>query len=190
MTISVCWEKLAFPWTKKEKKYKAGEVNEPQQSGLLPDRLSSSLSLCFHTTSLLIGEVSVEEKMWFSPEYMCISSVSGVYEYFPFFINNDLLDVHVSCQCLDFPEIGFGHAQLSWITRTNGGRTKHSRYHFMRADFQVMETIFIASCLQGVEGTVHIGSCGKNEIISLDSQICDSLENVKVTGKRKKKGGR
>ncbi|KAK8647521.1 hypothetical protein V6N13_121256 [Hibiscus sabdariffa] len=56
----------------------------------------------------------------------------------------------------------------------------------MRADFQVMETIFIASCLQGVEGTVHIGSSGKNEIISLDSQICDSLENVKVTGKRKR----
>ncbi|KAK8479411.1 hypothetical protein V6N11_024485 [Hibiscus sabdariffa] len=113
-----------------------------------------------------------------SPEYMCISYVSGVYEYFPFLIYNDLLDVHVSCQCLDFPKIGFGHAQLSWITRTNGERTKHSRYHFMRVDFQ--------SCLQGVERTVHIGSCGKNEIISLDSQICDSLENVKVSGKRKR----
>ncbi|KAK9037923.1 hypothetical protein V6N11_022821 [Hibiscus sabdariffa] len=80
MTISVCWRKLAFPWTtEKEKKYKVGEVNEPQQSGLLPDRLSSSLSSCFQTTSLLIGEVSIEEKMWFSPEYMCISSVSGVH---------------------------------------------------------------------------------------------------------------
>ncbi|KAK8673120.1 hypothetical protein V6N13_111475 [Hibiscus sabdariffa] len=93
MTISVCWRKLAFPWTtEKEKKYKVGEVNEPQQSGLLPDRLSSSLSSCFQTTSLLIGEVSIEEKMWFSPEYMCISSVSGVYESFPFFINNDLFE--------------------------------------------------------------------------------------------------
>ncbi|KAK8614513.1 hypothetical protein V6N13_068313 [Hibiscus sabdariffa] len=137
MTILVCWRKLAFPWTtKKEKKYKVGEVIEPQQRGLLPDRLSSSLSSCFQTTPLLIGE------------------------------------------CLDFPKIGFGHAQLSWITRTNGERTKHSRYHFMRVDFQ--------SCLQGVERTVHIGSCGKNEIISLDSQICDSLENVKVSGKRKR----
>ncbi|KAK9020655.1 hypothetical protein V6N11_010672 [Hibiscus sabdariffa] len=73
MTISERWRKLAIPRTMvKENKYKEGELNLPQQSGLLSDWLPSSLSLCFQTTPLTIGEATVGEKMWFSPECICL----------------------------------------------------------------------------------------------------------------------
>ncbi|KAK8686548.1 hypothetical protein V6N13_125572 [Hibiscus sabdariffa] len=148
MTISDCWRKLVFLETMvKGKKYKEGEVNVFQQSRFLPDWLSSFLSSYFQTMSLPIGEVTVGEKMWFSPGHICLSLVSGVYESFPLFINNDLLVVHVSCQIFDFPEIVSDHAQLSQLTRTKGGMTNHSRYHFMRVNFLVREKIFFASFL-------------------------------------------
>ncbi|KAK8620735.1 hypothetical protein V6N13_067200 [Hibiscus sabdariffa] len=152
VTTLNCWRMYAFSGRKvKERAYKEDEGILLQQRGLLlawPLPYSRS---CLQALLVLVGEVTVGDKQWFSSESFCLGPGSGVFASFPLTVAAEFMAVHeISYLYSYFPEPASNHAILSRLTRTNGGTIACSSSHLLGVDIPSIGKIILSRLMQRV----------------------------------------